>query len=284
MTRWTGIVLALSDAGTEEMASRLVTYLHPVAGRPLVWHAASSLAALDPAPERIVVVSGVDLAPGLFHDLPVPAEVLLLRDLDLAHMESHVALDSTAASLVMDAVACPLPEELGALLQAETGRWLATEESSAAAAWIATQRVPELFRLPEPLRVPNGVLADPGRLDSPSGAPVLVVRDRAGLARAAQRVRDRLVRTLMESGVTFLLPESVLVDVDVRIGRDSIVYPGALLEGQTTIGEETVVGPGCRILDSWVGSGVELKGWNYISHTSIRNRAILEPYVRRGFD
>jgi len=31
-----------------------------------------------------------------------------------------------------------------------------------------------------------------------------------------------------------------------------------VLEGQTTIGEETVIGPGCRIIDSWVGSGVEL--------------------------
>ena len=81
-----------------------------------------------------------------------------------------------------------------------------------------------------------------------------------------------------------MLPGSVLVDVDVRIGVDTVIYPGAVLEGDTTIGAETVVGPGCRIIDSWIGSGVELKGWNYVSHTSVRNRAILEPYVRRGFD
>ncbi len=91
-------------------------------------------------------------------------------------------------------------------------------------------------------------------------------------------------RALMEGGASFLLPDSVWVDVDVRIGRDSVVYPGVVLEGQTTIGVETVIGPGCRIIDSWVGSGVELKGWNYVAHTSVRNRAILEPYVRRGFD
>jgi bifunctional UDP-N-acetylglucosamine pyrophosphorylase / glucosamine-1-phosphate N-acetyltransferase len=75
----------------------------------------------------------------------------------------------------------------------------------------------------------------------------------------------------------------VMVDVDVRIGRDTIVYPSVVLEGQTTIGDETVIGPGCRVIDSWIGSGVELKGWNYVAHTSVRNRAILEPYVRRGF-
>ncbi len=88
----------------------------------------------------------------------------------------------------------------------------------------------------------------------------------------------------MAGGVTFLEPRSVLADVDVRIGPDTLVYPGVVLEGRTVIGSETVIGPGCRIIDSQVGSGVELKGWNYLVNTNIRNRAVLEPYVRRGYD
>src|SRR5690606_36229639 len=115
-------------------------------------------------------------------------------------------------------------------------------------------------------------------------AATFPVRNRHDLARLQGRVRDQLVRALMDAGVTFLLPESVLVDVDVRVGRDTVIYPGVILEGSTTVGEESVIGPGCRIIDSWVGSGVELRGWNYIAHASVRNRAILEPYVRRGFD
>ena len=107
---------------------------------------------------------------------------------------------------------------------------------------------------------------------------------REGLARASSTIRDRLVRRLMEGGVTFLLPEAVMVDVDVQIGRDTVVYPWCVLEGKTTIGEETVIGPCCRVDSCWIGSGVELKGFNYLSHTSLRPRAILEPYVRRGFD
>lgn len=115
-------------------------------------------------------------------------------------------------------------------------------------------------------------------------ADAFVVRTRAGLSRAASALRDRIVRRLMDEGVTFLLPETVLVDVDVQIGRDAVIYPGCVLEAGTVIGEETVVGPGCRLIAARVGSGVELKGFNYVAHTSIRNRAILEPYVRRGFD
>jgi len=37
-------------------------------------------------------------------------------------------------------------------------------------------------------------------------------------------------------------------------------------------------------VDASIGRGAELKGWNYVARTSIRNHAVLEPYVRRGFD
>ncbi|HWV55985.1 MAG TPA: hypothetical protein VNZ57_00815, partial [Longimicrobiales bacterium] len=109
-------------------------------------------------------------------------------------------------------------------------------------------------------------------------------RDRAALARASVMIRDRIVRRHMAAGVSFLLPDTVYVDVEVVIGRDTVIYPGVVLEGETQIGAETVVGPGCRVIDSRVGNGVELKGWNYLVGTTIRNRAVLEPYVRRGFD
>lgn len=285
MTRWSGIVLALASTASERMASRLVAYLHPVAGRPLVWHSVSSLATLDPPPERIVVVSGVDLAPELFQDVPVPVTVLPLRETELAHLADHLPPSGAERMLVVDAATLASPSALEALRASEPGAWLPAEEpGEAAAAWVAAARLPQLFRLSDPLRPPNGVLADQRRVHLPEDGSTIVVRDRAGLSRVSQRVRDRLVRTLMDAGVTFLLPDTVMVDVDVRIGRDSIIYPGVVLEGGTTIGEETVIGPGCRVIDSWVGSGVELRGWNYISHTSVRNRAILEPYVRRGFD
>jgi bifunctional N-acetylglucosamine-1-phosphate-uridyltransferase/glucosamine-1-phosphate-acetyltransferase GlmU-like protein len=282
MKRWTGIVLALSQRGHDEMESRLPTFLHPVAGRPLVWHTVAGLTGLDPAPERILIVTDVDLPLELFIGLVPEVAVLRVTDEDLPQLDQHVHAEGSAHALVLDATAPVLPERLQALLDSAPGHWLATEEELAAAAWVEFAQLSQLFRLPEPLVPPNGVL---GASQALAGVPpVLQVRNRSHLAEVVRRVRDRNVQTLMRGGVTFLLPESVVVDVDVRIGRDTVVYPGVVLEGQTTIGEETVIGPGCRIIDSWVGSGVELKGWNYVSHASLRNRAILEPYVRRGFD
>ena len=81
-----------------------------------------------------------------------------------------------------------------------------------------------------------------------------------------------------------MLPDTNWIDVDVVIGADTLLYPGVLLEGQTEVGNECVIGPHCRIVESRIGRGVEMKGWNYITHTSIRNHAVLDPYVRRGYD
>lgn len=283
MARWTGIVLALPSSRPDGMASRLPTYLHPVAGRPLVWHATNSFGELTDPPERVLVVSETDLPAELFHDLPFAVEVVVTPQVDEDRPRDLSLLNPDEdACLVVHGAAVVPSSALAQMRQRPTGHWIPGGPAVAAAVHSDAAHLSRLLRLPDPLAAPNGSL-DPGAsLERTSSA--LVVEDRFHLSAVTEQVRRQLVRSITASGVSFLLPDSVLVDVDVRIGRDSIVYPGVVLEGATTIGEETVIGPGCRIIDSWVGSGVELRGWNYISHTSIRNRAILEPYVRRGFD
>jgi len=97
-------------------------------------------------------------------------------------------------------------------------------------------------------------------------------------------VHERLIRQHEERGVSFLLPMTTWVDLDVRIGADTLVYPGCVLEGATVIGSECVIGPHSRLIEAHIGRGAELKGWNYVARTSIRNHAVLEPHERRGLD
>jgi hypothetical protein len=277
MRSWTGIALAHAAPGDDGMYSRLSTYLHPLAGRPLAWHTLSALASLRPAAARLLVVGGPELNPLVFGGIGTDPELLAPQDgaVELPeHGAERVLLLDAAAPVLGPALPTLLEESESAVLPGPDGSVAALLLSAGEAeALLQAGGSPgDLARRAEGLRwlrpVPEAV----------------VVRDRASLARAQRLMRDRIVERLMARGVTFLLPDSVLVDVEVQIGRDTIIYPGAVIEGQTAIGEETVVGPGCRIVDSWIGSGVELKGWNFISRSSIRNRAILEPYVRRGFD
>jgi bifunctional UDP-N-acetylglucosamine pyrophosphorylase/glucosamine-1-phosphate N-acetyltransferase len=108
------------------------------------------------------------------------------------------------------------------------------------------------------------------------------INDREQLATAEAILRDRIRRRLMRDGVTFLAPETTLVDADVAIGADTVIYPGVLIEGSSSIGEEVVIGPFSRIIDTHVGRGAELQGWNCLVRTTVPKGAILHPYVHRG--
>ncbi len=218
---------------------------------------------------------GSDLSEELFDGLPAPVRVQPPGgELSGPGGEAErVVLAHGAAYLD--------PEAVRRLLVSSADAWIAGGKDAVAAVAVKGAAAGEVLRDPLLLSTPHGVAEGRERVN---GGGTVVVRNRKDLSLAHRRIRDHLVTALMEAGVTFLLPESVVVDVDVRIGRDSIIYPGVVLEGQTTVGEETVVGPGCRVINSWIGSGVEMKGWNYVANTSVRNRAILEPYVRRGFD
>ena len=52
----------------------------------------------------------------------------------------------------------------------------------------------------------------------------------------------------MTDGVTVIDPANTYVDTTVTIGRDSILYPGTILEGDTVIGEGCHIGPYVRML------------------------------------
>lgn len=113
---------------------------------------------------------------------------------------------------------------------------------------------------------------------------VMGINDRVQLARAEAVLRDRIRHRLMLEGVTFMAPETTLVDAEVAIGPDTVIYPGVVIEGGTSVGRECVIGPFSRIVDAHVGRGVELKGWNHVVRTTVPNGSILEPYVQQGHD
>ena len=85
------------------------------------------------------------------------------------------------------------------------------------------------------------------------------INDRVQLAEVEQVMRRRVLRNLMESGVTVVDPASTFVDRGVVVGRDTIIYPFTLLEGRTVIGEDCVIGPGSHLVNTTVGSGVTIQ-------------------------
>lgn len=78
------------------------------------------------------------------------------------------------------------------------------------------------------------------------------VNNRVQLSEAEAYLRRRILKEHMLQGVTIIDPENTYVGKDVKIGQDTILYPGVILEGETIIGEDCRIGPYTRIVDSSV--------------------------------
>ncbi len=83
----------------------------------------------------------------------------------------------------------------------------------------------------------------------------LGINDRAQLAQAEAVVRERIRRRHMLAGVTIVDPATTYIDADVTIGADTTLHPNTSLLGKTAVGEDCVVGPDSRLVDSAIGPG-----------------------------
>lgn len=101
-----------------------------------------------------------------------------------------------------------------------------------------------------------GVLVSAGHSVEAHNAPAEEtqgVNDRSQLASAESELRRRTNRGLLAAGVTMVDPSTTYVDTTVTLGRDVSLFPGAILQGDTVVGDGTEVGPGCRLVDTTVG-------------------------------
>ncbi|HML96402.1 MAG TPA: bifunctional UDP-N-acetylglucosamine diphosphorylase/glucosamine-1-phosphate N-acetyltransferase GlmU [Thermodesulfobacteriota bacterium] len=108
---------------------------------------------------------------------------------------------------------------------------------------------------------------------------VLGVNDRAQLAYAEGLLRDRTNGSLMAGGVTMVDPANTYISPGVKIGRDTVIYPGTYIYGRTVIGEGSFIGPGVWIEDSRIGGGVTIKMSCYITGADVEDCVSIGPFA-----
>lgn len=82
------------------------------------------------------------------------------------------------------------------------------------------------------------------------------INSRSQLAQAEKILRHRKNEELMAEGVTLMDPDSTFIDADVKIGRDTVIYPFTWIEGKSVIGENCELGPNVRLQNVTIGNGV----------------------------
>ena len=113
------------------------------------------------------------------------------------------------------------------------------------------------------------------------------VNSRVELSRAEDIMRKRINETHMVNGVTIIDTNSTYIEADVQIGNDTIVYPGAMLRGNTIIGSNCIIGMNSNITNSKIGDYTEIENSTIIDsivgeNTNIGPYAYLRPNSNIG--
>jgi bifunctional UDP-N-acetylglucosamine pyrophosphorylase/glucosamine-1-phosphate N-acetyltransferase len=109
-------------------------------------------------------------------------------------------------------------------------------------------------------------------------ALVAGVNNRVQLAQVGAELNRRIVAAHQMAGVTVVDPATTWIDVDVTIGRDTVIHPGTQLLGRTQIGEGCVIGPDTTLTHVGVGDGASVIRTHGES-SSIGSGATVGPYT-----
>jgi bifunctional UDP-N-acetylglucosamine pyrophosphorylase/glucosamine-1-phosphate N-acetyltransferase len=334
-TRRSLAAVVLAAGKGERLRSATPKVLHPVAGRPILWHTLELVAAARPAKTVVVVGHGADdvrAAVGSWGITPQPIFVEQAEQLGTGHAVQQVEREvgrvddvliangdfdpitpadlkkllsshrRTGAAVTLASTVLERPSGYGRVVR--DGKKVtdviegvdATPEirriDEVATNWIVFRRdllfatLPLLDRenrqreyylnraisilLDKGERV-DAILADTGGL--------LGANTRAGLAAVEALVRRRGNEAQMAAGVRLIDPDATYLDVDVSIGRDSVIHPNTFVGAGTKIGGGCSVGPSSWIEASRIGD--RSKVWfSVLENASVGRGCEVGPFAR----
>ena len=104
------------------------------------------------------------------------------------------------------------------------------------------------------------------------------VNSKVELALVSRVLRERKNTALMEEGVILIDPANTYIEDEVKIGRDTTIYPNVTLQGNTEIGENCEILSGTRIIDSKVFDNVRIES-SVIEESIVENGVTIGPYA-----
>ncbi len=85
------------------------------------------------------------------------------------------------------------------------------------------------------------------------------INSREELSLATCTLLNKTRKLHMANGVTLIDPANTYISIDAKIGRDTIIYPGTNIQGETEIGQNCIIGPNSHIISSKIGNNVTIE-------------------------
>ena len=107
---------------------------------------------------------------------------------------------------------------------------------------------------------------------------ILGVNDRIQLSQAEAILNRRNAERIMLGGVTVINPAATYIGCDVKVGADTVIYPGTILEGSTVIGSGCTIGPDSKITDTKIGDNTEVIK-SVLTKSEVGNNVSVGPFA-----
>lgn len=115
-------------------------------------------------------------------------------------------------------------------------------------------------------------------VESADAEDAIGINDRVALAAAEERLRRRIAERHMRNGVTIVDPSTTRIDAGVEIGQDARIEPWTILEGDSVIAQDAVIGPNAHVRDSRIGPRTRV--WaSVIEESSVAEDVQIGPYA-----
>ncbi|OGX06526.1 MAG: hypothetical protein A2Z88_04555 [Omnitrophica WOR_2 bacterium GWA2_47_8] len=111
----------------------------------------------------------------------------------------------------------------------------------------------------------------------------LGVNSREDLAFAESVHRGRILKRLMDAGVTIVAPQTTYIDSDVKIGQDTVIKPFTVIEQNVRIGKNCSIGPFARIRPGTrIADAVEIGNFTEVSRSRLDKRTVMKHFSFLG--
>ena len=108
---------------------------------------------------------------------------------------------------------------------------------------------------------------------------VMGINSRSDLSRTEKALYRRIAERHLSSGVAIADPDTVWIDDDVTIGRDTTIYPNVRLEKGSRLGEDCVIYSNTKITASTIGNGVTVKEASILNESKLEENTVVGPFV-----
>lgn len=107
---------------------------------------------------------------------------------------------------------------------------------------------------------------------------ILGINSKVELELANRIMQNRINTKHMENGVILIDKNNTYIQENVEIGRDTVIYPGVLLQGDTKIGENCEILGNTRIIDSSIDNNVRIES-SVIEMSKVEEGVTIGPFA-----